>query len=131
MKTVSAAEKTDAQLKKLLSSAEKDRDVLAIIIYGSCARGEDYRDIDVCLVLDPKARASAFDKRLEYSEYKNIDVNIFQALPLYIQKRILKEGIVALCKDEDALYDIAIKAVKEFELFRPKYELYLEGVANG
>lgn len=121
----------DTRLKKLVSKAVNDGAVLAVIIYGSYARGEEYRDIDVCLVLDPKARASAFDKQLEYSEHKNIDVNIFRALPLYVQKRVLKEGIVKLCKDEDALYDIAIKAVKEFELFKPKYELYLEGVANG
>lgn len=118
-------------LKKLVSKAEKDRDVLAVVIYGSYARGEKYGDIDVCLVLDPQVHANAFEKRLGYSGHRNIDVNIFQALPLYIQKRILQEGIVALCKDEDALYDIAIKAVKEFELFKPKYELYLEGVANG
>lgn len=107
------SKKLNEQLEKLLMKAEEDR------------------DIDVCLVLDQKARVKAFDKRLEYSEYRNIDVNIFQALPLYIQKRILEEGIIRFCKDEDALYDIAIKAVKEFELFKPKYELYLEGVASG
>ncbi|MBI5252983.1 MAG: nucleotidyltransferase domain-containing protein [Euryarchaeota archaeon] len=121
----------DAQLKKLVSKAGKDSNVLAVIVYGSYVGGGEYRDIDVCLVLDPKAQVNAFEKRLEYSEHKNIDVNIFQTLPLYIQKRILREGIVTLCKDEDTLYDIAIKSVKEFELFKPKYELYLEGVANG
>jgi len=131
MKQNLAIEKTEAQLKKLLFKAGRDRDVLAVIIYGSYARGEEYRDIDVCLVLNPEARASVFDKRLEYSGHRNIDVNVFQALPLYMQTRVLKEGVIKLCKDEDALYDIAIKAVKEFELFKPKYELYLEGVANG
>ncbi len=121
----------DDQIKKLLEKAEKDEDILAAIVYGSYARAEEYRDIDVCLVLNQQANTSAFDKRLEYSEHRNIDVNIFQALPLYIQKRIIKEGIIKSCKDEDALYDIAIKTAKEFELFKPKYELYLEGVANG
>ena len=123
--------KLEGQLEKLLMKAEGDRDILAVILYGSYARGEEYRDIDVCLVLDPKAHGKVFDKRLEYSEHRNIDVNVFQALPLYIQKRVLEEGIIRFCRDEDALYDIAIKAVKEFELFRPKYELYLEGVARG
>jgi len=124
-------QKIEAQLNKLISLAEKDQDILAIIIYGSYARGEKYRDIDVCLVLDQKALSKAFDKQLEYSRHENIDINIFQSLPLYIQKRVLKEGIIRHCKEEDALYDIAIKAVKEFELFQPKYQLYLEGVANG
>lgn len=121
----------ERRLNKIISKAEKDRDILAVIIYGSHARGEKFHDIDVCLVLYPKAGVNAFDKRLEYSEYQKIDVNIFQALPLYIQQRVLKEGVIRFCRDEDALYDVAIRAVKEFELFRPKYELYLEGVENG
>lgn len=118
-------------LGRLLSKARKDKSILAVILYGSYARKEKYRDIDVCLVLGPKAAVSPFEKRLEYSGYPNIDANVFQALPLYIQKRVLAEGIVAFCRDEDALYDIAIKTAKEFGLFRPKYELYLEGVAHG
>ncbi len=123
----------EKKLEKLVSKAEEDRDILAFIIYGSYARGEEYRDVDVCLVLypDQKAHVKTFDKLLEYSQYQKIDINIFQILPVYIKIRVLKEGIIKFCKDEDALYDIAIKAVKEFELFRPRYEIYLEGIANG
>jgi len=123
--------KIEDLLKKLIALAEKDKEILAILIYGSYARGEQYRDIDVCLVLDEKSAEIAFEKRLEYSGYENLDVNIFQSLPLYIRIRILKEGTIKHCKDENALYDIAIKTVKEFELFKPKYQLYLEGVASG
>jgi len=36
-------QKIEAQLNKLISLAEKDQDILAIIIYGSYARGEKYR----------------------------------------------------------------------------------------
>ena len=124
-------EKMEDQLKKLIALAEKDKEILAILIYGSYARGEKYRDIDVCLVLDEKSAEIAFEKRLEYSGYENLDVNIFQSLPLYIRIRILKEGTIKHCKDENALYDIAIKTVKDYELFKPKYQLYLEGVASG
>ena len=123
--------KIEDLLKKLIALVENDKDILAILIYGSYARGEKYRDIDVCLVQDEKSAANAFEKRLEYSRYENLDVNIFQSLPLYIRIRILKEGTIKHCKDENALYDIAIKTVKEFELFQPKYQLYLEGVASG
>lgn len=108
----------------------KDKDVLAVILFGSYARGETHRDIDICLVMFPQAASKGFDKRTEYSAEK-LDVQVFQDLPLYIRKRILKDGSILHCKDEDLLYDIAIKTVKEFELSRPKYELYLEGVAHG
>lgn len=124
-------EPAEKRLKTLLQKAEKDADILAALVFGSYARGEKYRDIDLCLVLSPKSPASAFDKRVEYSEHKNVDVSVFQELPLYIQQRVLKEGKVRFCRDEDALYDIAINSVREFELFRPRYERYLEGVANG
>ena len=119
------------QLKDILFRAGKDKDILAVMLFGSYARGERYRDVDVCLVLAPHGSAKAFDKRLEYSEYKDLDVSIFQEIPLYVRKRILKEGIVKLCKDEDALYDLAFKTIQEFELFKPGYELYLKGVAGG
>lgn len=65
--------------------------------------GRNYWDVDLCLVLEPKSQKSAFDKRLEHSEYENVDVSVFQELPLYVRQRVLKEGIVKFCRDEDAL----------------------------
>jgi hypothetical protein len=45
--------------------------------------------------------------------------------------RVLKEGKVVFCRDEDMLYDLAIKTMKEFEDFKPIYYEYLKGVLNG
>lgn len=116
---------------ELLKTAERDDDVLAVILYGSLARGERARDVDICLVLLPDKASVGFEKRIEYSSYKKLDVQVFQELPLYIRKRILEEGKVLVCKEEDLLYDIASETVREFEYFRPRYEEYLEGVLNG
>lgn len=118
-------------IEKLLLKAEKDKDILAVIIYGSYARKEKFKDIDLCLVLFPRTKINAFEKQLEYSEFQNIDASIFQTLPLFIQNRVLKEGIVKHCKNNSLLYDTYIKSIKEFELFEPKYKLCLEGIANG
>ncbi len=118
-------------MQKLIKRAEADEDILAVIIYGSYARGEPFRDIDLCMVLFPHAKCKSFEKRLEYSDHKDIDVHIFSELPLYIKPRVLKEGRVVHCKNEDLLYDIAIRTVKEYEDFRPRYRMYLEGVLNG
>ncbi len=117
-------------LEDLVKKAERDKDILAVMLFGSYARGEPARDIDVCLVLYPKKISKGFDKRIEYSGTENLDVSVFQDLPLYVRPSVLKEGIVLHCKNEDLLYDIAIKTVKEFELFRPKYEMYLEGILD-
>lgn len=116
---------------RLIEKAKSDKDIAAVILFGSAARKEEARDVDVCLVLYPGAADKGFDKRVEYSTDEKLDVQVFQDLPLYIRKRILKEGKVLLCKDDDLLYDIAAVTVREFEYFRPRYEDYLEGVLHG
>lgn len=117
-------------LNQLETKMEKDPDILAVILYGSYARGEEARDVDLCLVLFPDKLKKQLDKRIEYSYHEQIDVQVFQDLPLYIRPRVIKEGIVRHVKDEDLLYEIAIKTAKEFELYRPKYELYLGSIGK-
>jgi len=93
--------------------------------------GESYRDIDICIVLDKKYdKLNMSKKRVAYSSLvdKKFDVQIFQQLPLYVRKRILKEGKVMLLKNEDALYDVAFSTIKEFEYYRKSYENYLAGM---
>ena len=39
---------------QLVEMADADKDILAAILFGSSARGEVCRDIDICLVTDPE-----------------------------------------------------------------------------
>ena len=120
-------------LKELVREVEKDGRIVAVILFGSFVRGENFRDIDVCLVLKKKMENLEMSRiRLEYlSKFPALDIQIFQQLPIYIRVRILGEGKVICCKDEDLLYDIAILSVKEFEDFKHIYKEYLEGVLHG
>jgi len=120
-------------LKTLIREVEKDERMVAVILFGSFARGENFRDIDVCLVLKKKPENLEMSRiRLEYlSKFPALDIQIFQQLPIYIRARILREGKVIYCKDEDLLYDIAILTIKEFEDFKHVYKEYLEGVLHG
>ena len=52
------------------------------------------------------------------------DIQIFQDLPIFIRKEVLK-GKVIYCQDEDQLYDIAYQTIKEFEHFKKYYYDYL------
>jgi uncharacterized protein len=121
---------------KLLARARQDADVLAVLLFGSVARGEQTvgSDIDVCLVLMPRRtpyeRALLSHKQLEYLTDFDLDVQIFQALPLYIYSRVLKEGQVLFVRDEDLLYAIAFRTAQAFEDFKPVYYRYLEQVAH-
>ncbi len=121
-------------LNTIISRAKKDKLVLAVALFGSYARGEAHRDIDICIFLQPKtySQLDLSKKKLSYQpDNEKYDVQIFQQLPLYIRKRILKEGRILYCKDEDTLYDTYFRTIKDFNLFEPYYEQYLAAVERG
>jgi predicted nucleotidyltransferase len=128
-------EGVEVSLQRLIARAEQDLDVLGVILFGSRARGEagPRSDADVCLVLDPGAPSglSASRKRLEYLAHGELDLTIFQQLPLYLRSRILREGRVVFVRDEDRLYDLAVRTARAFEGFRHHYRHYLDTVARG
>lgn len=121
------------ELEKLIEKIEKDSDALGAVLFGSYVRNERFSDLDVCIVLKPRKfdRLYLSRKRLRYSiAFPNLDVQIFQQLPLPLKMRVLKEGRVVFCKDEDLLYDLAFSTIREFELFKPIYLSYLESVLH-
>jgi uncharacterized protein len=122
-------------VNKLVAQASQETDVLAVILFGSVARGEQtaHSDVDICLVLTPERvrdKSVLSRKRLEYLAQFDLDVQIFQALPLYIRHRVLKEGQVLFVRDEDLLYEVAFRTAQAFEDFKPIYYRYLEQVAH-
>jgi predicted nucleotidyltransferase len=119
-------------LNQILSRAKDDDEILAIVIYGSFARGEEYHDIDVCLVVWPNRleNVNTLEKEISYSS-DNLDIHIFQNLPLYIQAKVLEEGIVKLVKDDDEYFDLVLNTIQKWEDFKPSFTLYLEEVMSG
>ena len=121
-------------VNQVLARAKNDAEIVAVVLFGSRARDEasSASDVDVCLVLRPgKYGALALSqKRLDYLKESDADIHIFSQLPLYIRRRIIKEGKVLLCHDEDALYEMAFRTAQAFEDFKHIYYGYLEEVAN-
>jgi uncharacterized protein len=118
-----------------VAQASQDADVLAVILFGSVARGEQTArwDVDVCLALIPeriRERSIASRTRLEYLSYSNLDVQIFQALPLCIRHRVLKEGQALFVRDEARLYEVAFRTAQAFEDFKPIDYRYREQIAH-
>ncbi len=118
------------QLKRLAIRAGEDPDVLAVLLFGSVGRGDvtPASDVDVCLVLQPRAGERMSAKRLEYLAEFELDIQVFQQIPLYLRQRVLHEAQVLLCKDEAVLYELAYRTVQAFEDFRHIYYDYLEAV---
>ncbi len=121
------------RLEQIVENVKRDKDVLAIFLFGSFVNDKKFRDVDVCLVLAKRpSNIEMSRKRLEYlAKFPEFDIQIFQQLPIFIRIRILKEGTCLYCKNEDLLYDLAFKTIREFEDFKPHYKAYLEGVLNG
>lgn len=120
-------------LGRLLDAASRDAELLAVILFGSAARGEQRpgSDRDVCLVTFPGSGTDPWEKRLDYLAQFDLDVQLFQQLPLYVRHRVLRDGCVLMCKDEPLLYQVAFRAVQAFEHFKPSYRRYLEAVSHG
>ena len=124
-------------LTELIARAKRDPEILGVLLFGSVCRGEKSKasDVDVCLVLSPhflKTGHLAFShKRLEYLNDFSLDIQIFQAIPLYIRKRVLREGRLLYVRDEDQLYDLALRTAKEYGDFEHIYHDYLREVEIG
>jgi predicted nucleotidyltransferase len=120
---------------RLVAQARSDPDVLAVILFGSRARGSASAtsDHDVCLVLTPQPRSDleSGHKRLGYLAHADLDLVLFHQLPLHIRSRVLKDGRVLFVRDEDALYDVAVRTARAFEGFRHIYRGYLDAVSRG
>jgi predicted nucleotidyltransferase len=121
----------------VVTKAQGDPLVLAVILYGSVARGEagPRSDVDLCLVLDPSVtrETDGPDIRLAYldaSQSDRVEVRLFQQLPIYVRQRVLQDGKVLFCRDEPRLYDLAYRTVQAYEDFRPRYHRYLDEIAH-
>jgi predicted nucleotidyltransferase len=126
---------TAKQAEHLLEAITNDEAILAVILFGSRARGDStaMSDYDVCLVLHPN-HATQDDQvavRLRYMPFQGdrLDLRIFQQLPIYVRHRVLKEGQVLFDRDEDLLYAVACRTATIFEDFKPFYRDYLSQVA--
>jgi predicted nucleotidyltransferase len=124
------------EIEKLLAKARQDTEVLGVVLFGSAARQEQtvLSDVDLCLVMMPQPEpfetATFLRKRLEYLKDSSLDVRIFQQLPLYVRRRVLKEGQILFTRNESLLYELAFRTAQAFEDFKHIYYRYLGEVES-
>ena len=121
-------------VQRLLGKVKQDKEILAVFLFASVARRENQEgsDLDICLVLTPgKFPSQKLSQiKIKYLSSCTADIHVFQQLPVYIQQRILKEGKVLFCREDEALYEIAFKVIREFADFEPFYRDYLKEVLH-
>jgi len=98
-----------------------------VILFGSVPAGKanPLSDIDICvsLSLPPKERLQA---RIALSGAlpEKYDLQIFEDLPLYVQKEVFK-GEVLYCRKREEVVEQALQTIREYEDFEHIYLGYI------
>jgi len=103
------------QIAPLIRELFLKEEVVALVLFGSAARGQmrSTSDIDLCIVTQKNMPASDRWELLSYGS-KGIDVSLFWDLPLTIRFRVIREGKVLFCRDDLALHRIKADTVREY-----------------
>jgi uncharacterized protein len=111
-------------MKKLKKMPDFCR-VKFVVLYGSQAIGKatPMSDFDFAVFYDgDKNERYEFLKKANFDE--RFDAKVFQDLPLYIKKDVLK-GKVVYAEDLSFVYDKAYETIKEFNRFSKYYYDYI------
>ncbi|ODS42235.1 MAG: hypothetical protein MSIBF_02550, partial [Candidatus Altiarchaeales archaeon IMC4] len=106
--------KTNQEISKLMKVMQSMEDfdmVEFVLLHGSSAEGRatENSDIDVCVYFKGNSEEqSRFRLRLLEKLPSDIDVQIFQQLPLYVRKEVLK-GREIYVHDREFTYDLALQ----------------------
>ncbi len=116
------------ELERVVEKIKGIENVQFIILYGSVAEGRmtEESDVDLCVGYDgdeEEASRVRFEILSELFDDR-YDIQIFQLLPLYVRKEVLK-GDVLYRRDKQELYDIAYDLIREFDDFKHRYYDYI------
>jgi len=129
-KTPEIAQKIDSAFYWLFSRSWSQK-IDFIILYGSVAQGHFRPDSDIDLVIgiqESQKNLISIGKEIALSRpFDDLDIRIFENLPVYIQKDALR-GIILFCKDFTYLSDLAYKTIKNYHAFRPYLDDYTGAV---
>lgn len=110
-------------LPGLVSALAEFPSVIAIILYGSVARGEQtpLSDIDICVLTEPDLTPDEWESLMSHSG-PAIDLVLFQDLSPAIRYRVLTEGTILLSKDPSRVNRIRAETVREYLDLKPLLE---------
>ena len=120
---------------RVSSVAETDERVLFVYLFGSFARGDAREGSDVDLAVGVSGDFSLLDDaslsdRLAEAIGRDVDMVLLNRAPLWLQFRILGEGVVLFSRDETARVAFRAHVEKAFLDFRPYHDAYLSAVRD-
>lgn len=121
-------EKSKEYFLSVLKEMPEFKKVKFVFLFGSIIYGKPTKSSDVDFAVYYEGNDNErFKFRLKLSEKlpDKFDIQIFQDLPLYIRKEVLK-GKVIYVKDKKFVYEKAYETIQAFEDFKFGYYDYLE-----
>lgn len=103
------------QTAPLIRELCRKEEIVAIILFGSVARGQarSTSDIDLCIVTNRDLPHTSRWDLLSYGSQR-IDLNLFWDLPVTVRFRVIREGRVLYCRDALQFHRIQVKTVREY-----------------
>jgi len=102
-----------------------NEEIVALILFGSVARGQARQDsdIDLCIVTRMDISETDQDLLLCYGA-RGIDLSLFVKLPLHIRFRVIREGRVLFCNAPLIFHRIKIDTIRQYLDFAPRLRRY-------
>lgn len=111
-----------------IKTLDEEERVQFIILFGSSAVGNRNVMSDIDLAVGYQGdQEERFDFRLNVSGElpDDFDVQIFQDLPLYLRKEVLK-GEILFTRDFRKLHNIALETIRDYDLFEQNFLDYIQ-----
>lgn len=121
-------EKVKKILAELVNKIRENKNVIAVILFGSYAkrRATPISDTDVCIV--SKKLKEVEKAKIEALGNEKIRIVFFDELPLPIKFRIFKEGKFLYLKDERFVNSLKAETISIFLDFKPILDVYFKKV---
>lgn len=106
------------KINEIIKKLSKFREVEAIYLFGSVARGNTHKlsDIDICVIEKKGAEIIYFEE--------GFDIVSFWNMPLAIRFRIFKEGKALFVRDKMYIDRVKINTLREYLDFKPLIDRY-------
>ena len=98
-----------AELKKEFGFLEKEKSVLAVLLFGSSVKDSWPRDTDICIVAAGKRPSMKILKKVfnAVDVYKKkYDVYFFSELPLHLKIQVMQSHQIVFAKSEPELFEL-------------------------
>lgn len=106
---------------KLKEAAIGEKNILALLLFGSYARKEPYHDIDIAIVLENNADKLKVLSIIESSvpEEPKFDFSVFNDMPMNMKSRVLNECIVIYNRKDYDLKEVSSDIIIKWSDIKP------------